>query len=82
METPTAAETMSTQLFGLLYIILTGMHPFYGRLYPLAWPNPILSRPMPLPMPGFLTEGLPSSASLFSLFSSSSSSSSSLLINL
>ncbi|KAJ9074764.1 hypothetical protein DSO57_1003418 [Entomophthora muscae] len=28
METPTAAETMSTQLFGVLYITLTGMVDF------------------------------------------------------
>ncbi|KAJ9052869.1 hypothetical protein DSO57_1029858 [Entomophthora muscae] len=55
METPTAAKTTSTQLFCVLYITLTGMHPSYGGHYPLAqlYSNP--SQPMPLPIPGFLT---------------------------
>ncbi|KAJ9089186.1 hypothetical protein DSO57_1015513 [Entomophthora muscae] len=84
METPTAAETTSTQLFGVLYINLTGMvdfmvptsrpwsllgqsmsyifklDPLYGGLYLPARSNLIPSRPMPLPMPGFLTRFLTS----------------------
>ncbi|KAJ9051236.1 hypothetical protein DSO57_1006488 [Entomophthora muscae] len=48
MEPSAVAETTSTQLFG---------HQFYGGLYPLAWPYPILSHLMPLPMPGFLAIG-------------------------
>ncbi|KAJ9054275.1 hypothetical protein DSO57_1016407 [Entomophthora muscae] len=55
MEPPTAAETTSTQLFGVLYITLTGMHPSYDGHYLLAQPYSVLSQLMPLPMPGFLT---------------------------
>ncbi|KAJ9079769.1 hypothetical protein DSO57_1032112 [Entomophthora muscae] len=47
METPTAANTMSTQLFG---------HPSYGGNYPPARLYSNLSQPMPLPMPGSLTQ--------------------------
>ncbi|KAJ9057941.1 hypothetical protein DSO57_1017776 [Entomophthora muscae] len=55
MGPPTAAETTPTQLFGVLYITLTGMHPSYGGHYPLAWKYPVQSHLMPPPMPGFLT---------------------------
>ncbi|KAJ9073863.1 hypothetical protein DSO57_1011978 [Entomophthora muscae] len=75
IETPAAANTTSTQLFGVLYITLTGMvdtivpnsgpwslfgqsHPFYGGHYPLAWPYSDPSQPMPLLMPGFLTQSI------------------------
>ncbi|KAJ9060295.1 hypothetical protein DSO57_1032332, partial [Entomophthora muscae] len=53
IDPPTAAETMFTQLFGVLYINL--MHPSYDGHYPLAQPYSVLSQPLPPPMPGFLT---------------------------
>ncbi|KAJ9083078.1 hypothetical protein DSO57_1038299 [Entomophthora muscae] len=54
METPTAIKTTSTQLFGVLYITLTGMHPFYGEHYPQAQPYSVPNQQMSLPTPGFL----------------------------
>ncbi|KAJ9058338.1 hypothetical protein DSO57_1013389 [Entomophthora muscae] len=55
IKTPTAAETTFTQLLGVLYINLTGMHPSYGGHYPLTQLYSDPSQPMPLSMPGFLT---------------------------
>ncbi|KAJ9061981.1 hypothetical protein DSO57_1015406 [Entomophthora muscae] len=43
METPTAAETTSTQLFGVLYITLTGI---VDSMIPISGPWPLLGQPM------------------------------------
>ncbi|KAJ9061541.1 hypothetical protein DSO57_1019588 [Entomophthora muscae] len=46
--------------------LLGQSHSFYGGLHPAAQPHPILSRPMTLPMPGFLKLGVLDQNSLFS----------------
>ncbi|KAJ9079714.1 hypothetical protein DSO57_1032580 [Entomophthora muscae] len=38
--------------------LLGQSHLFYGGLYPLAWLHPILDRPIPPPIPGFLKVAL------------------------
>ncbi|KAJ9081718.1 hypothetical protein DSO57_1011748 [Entomophthora muscae] len=36
MEPSNTTKTMSNQLFGVLYVTLTGLHPSYGGPYPLV----------------------------------------------